>query len=487
MSFTDVEFFYFAPLVFLLHWLLPRRAAIQNLYLVVASALFYAASNWQLYGLLFAGATIDFFLMRYMRTLPKEPAFQAKRRVALITSLGCSLGALAYFKYCGFFVTSTLHLLSLLGIGSATSPAIHVLLPLGISFYTLQRVGCVLDVYWERATAPDSFITFLLFASFFPQLGAGPISRNNELLPQLSRPRRLLVDDIAEGSGAFLLGYCLKAMIAEHIGSVWVDPVFAASAGFSRLSHVLAVVGYALQVFGDFAGYSLMAIGVAKLFGITLPTNFNLPFLSRSLPELWRRWHITLNRWLFDYIFTPLTTSQGWFRSRLDMALLVTFLASGLWHGAAWTFVAWGLMHGIGMVIQRNWDERYRQLCRKDRKYVALRKSSTYALLSWAATVSFFVASLIPFRAPTGGAAARFVGELVFTPGSTTLPIRGLTLFCVGFVIVYHLLDLKGLQRVRDAFFKLPAPFRGAIYGLVVVFLLLKVPTGSGTFIYQQF
>ena len=402
-------------------------------------------------------------------------------------SLLCAFGSLGYFKYYGFFVKSVAQLLHVIGLGSGIGPAIHVILPLGISFYTLQRVGCVLDVYWDRSKAPDSYVTFLLFASFFPQLAAGPISRSNELLPQLNAARRLSADHIAEGSGAFLLGYCLKALIADNVGSAWVDPVFAASASYDRLGHLLAVIGYAIQVFGDFAGYSLMAIGFARLFGITLPTNFNYPFLSRNLPELWRRWHITLNRWLFDYIFTPLTTSRGWFRGRLDLALLVTFLASGIWHGAAWTFVTWGVMHGIGMITQRNWDERYRRLCRKDRKFVAIRKSVVYSVSSWAITITFFVASLVPFRAPTGGHAIRFVTELLFAPGDARPNLKGLPLLCAAFVVVYHLIELKRLQRIRDSFFKLPAPIRGAVYGLVVVLLLLKVPVGTGTFIYQQF
>lgn len=487
MSFTEVEFFYFGPAVFLLHWLLPRKAILQNAFLVVASAAFYSAANWRLYGLLLFGAVLDYALMHYIQRQPNDPAHLAKRRAALTLSLACSLGSLGYFKYYGFFVSSFAEFLHRLGLISGTSPALHILLPLGISFYTLQRVGCVLDVYWDRVRAPESLIEFLLFASFFPQLTAGPISRSNELLPQLSSPRHLSADHVADGAAAFLLGYFLKGLVAEHVGTAWVDPVFSSSADYGRLSHLLAVLGYAVQVFGDFAGYSLMAIGVARFFGILLPTNFNFPFLSRSVPELWRRWHITLNRWLFDYIFTPLTTSKGWFRGRLDAALLLTFLASGIWHGAAWTFVAWGVMHGLGMIIQRNWDERYRQLCRKDRKYVAWRKSTIYALAAWVLTIGFFVASLVPFRASTGAAAARFAYEMLAAPGANSLHIKGLTLLCVGFVVFYHLIELTRFQHLRERFFRLPAPIRGVVYGLVVVFLMLKVPTGSGTFIYQQF
>lgn len=487
MSFIEVEFFYFAPVVFVLHWLLPPRPRWQNVFLVITSAVFYAASSWKLYALLFSGATLDYCIVQYIEKLTGNREKQPLRRTALLLSLVVSLGSLAYFKYCGFFVDSVIQLLNSVGIGAGRNIALHVLLPLGISFYTLQRVGAVLDVYWERATIRESYLEFLLFSSFFPQLTAGPISRCSELLSQLGKPRYLTVGNVADAAGAFFMGYILKGLVAEHIGSYWVDPVFAASAEYNRLSHLVAVVGYAAQVFSDFAGYSLMAIGVAKFFGIDLPVNFNFPFLSRSLPELWRRWHITLNRWLFDYIFTPLTTSRTWFRGRLDAALMMTFIASGIWHGAAWTFVLWGLMHGIGMVVQRNWDERYRQLCRKDKKYVSIRKSAGYSAAAWALTIGFFIASLLPFRAPTAKAAGRFVREIFSQSGTQSVHIGALTLLCFSVVVAYHVLELAAFRRVRDGFFRLPSPVRGVVYGLVVAFLLLKVPTGTGTFIYQQF
>jgi alginate O-acetyltransferase complex protein AlgI len=283
------------------------------------------------------------------------------------------------------------------------------------------------------------------------------------------------------------LGLALKAWAADVIGSAWVDPVYAESARFGRAAHGLAVLGYPLQVFGDFAGYSLMAIGVARLFGITLPTNFNYPFLSKSLPELWRRWHITLNRWLFDYIFTPLTTSRGWFRGRLDLAMMVTFLASGLWHGALWTFVIWGALHGVGMVVQRHWDERYRKLCREDRKYVQLRKSTSYALAAWVLTMAFFVASLMPFRAPSTAGAIAFLQDALLAPGSERVIVSIRNTFAAVFIVAYHCLELPILQRIRDRFFALHAVVRGVVYGLAIVWLILMVPASAGTFIYQQF
>jgi D-alanyl-lipoteichoic acid acyltransferase DltB (MBOAT superfamily) len=283
------------------------------------------------------------------------------------------------------------------------------------------------------------------------------------------------------------MGYVLKGWAADSIGNDVVNPIFERSAEFGMIAHWVGVGGYALQVFGDFAGYSLMAIGVGRLFGIELPVNFNFPFLSRSLPELWRRWHITLNRWLFDYIFTPLTTSHGWFRGRFDAALMVTFLASGLWHGANWTFVLWGALHGLGMVLHRRWDEAYRGLCRANRAWVQRRRSWWYTTCAWLMTIGFFVLTLVPFRSPDISTAAAYA-ERMFAGSVGGLPPMGGNVMLAMLVFVgYHVAELKHFAWSRERFFALPAFVRGMAYGAVVVFLMIKTPIASGTFIYQQF
>jgi alginate O-acetyltransferase complex protein AlgI len=480
MSFTEVEIGFFLVPAVALYWFLPRSRLVQNVYLVVLSLIFYATWNWRLFWVLLGGVLIDYFVMR---RLDAQKAVNGARRATLAISLTYGLGTLAFFKYERFFAES----FNGLGLGIPI-PVLHTLLPLGLSFYTLQRIGLVLDVYWDRYKAPQSFLDFLLFSSFFPQLTAGPISRGHELLPQLGEPRTPQAKFFADGASSFLLGYILKGWAADVIGSTWVDPVFAHPSDFNRTSHLLATIGYPLQVFADFAGYSLMAIGVALFFGIQLPTNFDNPFLSRSLPELWRRWHITLNRWLFDYIFTPLTTSRGWFRGRLDAALLVTFLASGLWHGAAWTFIIWGLFHGLGMVAQRNWDEYYRKLCRKDRKFVARRKSSVYQILAWFLTVAFFAFTLVAFRASSMHNYFDMLLGLASREGTQAVPIGVSGAMAASFAIAgLHILGIKGVTVWRDRFFALPPIVRGLVYGFVVVFLMIRVPVSAGAFIYQQF
>lgn len=487
MSFLEVEFMLFLPLAVALHWALPRRRLVQNAYLIVVSCIFYAFWNWRLLSVLLVGTGVDFLVLRYLTRLdPSGTELSWKRRAALLASLASGLGALAFFKYEGFFAHSFNALTQSLGLGGSL-PVLNVLLPLGISFYTLQRIGYVVDVYWGQSPGPRSFVDFLLFVCFFPQLTAGPISRGGELMPQLEKPRLPSAAALADGASMILLGYVLKGWAADTIGQKWVDPVFAAHEQFGRLSHLLGMVGYAMQVFGDFAGYNLMAIGAARLFSIDLPVNFNFPFLSQSVAELWRRWHITLNRWLFEYIFTPLTTSRGWFRERYDLALLITFLASGLWHGASWTFVSWGLVQGLGMIVHRNWDERYRGLCRRDRKYVRIRQSRPYGFAAWLLTISFFVLSLIPFRASSFEQALSFARSMILGNGTRSLPYLPSVVLSALFVVGYHLLDLPGLRHWRARFFLLPAPVRGIIYGLVIGFLMAEVPVSAGTFIYQQF
>ena len=489
MSFVDVEFVFFLPVLSALYWLLPRSRVWQNGVLVAAGWVFYFTWNWKLLPLLLTGSLLDYVVARYLGRGEAQAPRRA-RLLALGVSLSWNLGALAWFKYVGFFAESFNHLMGAVGL-AASLPVLHIVLPLGISFYTLQRIGYVIDVYYGRIGACRSLLDFLVFTCFFPQLTAGPIARGAELLPQLAQPRRLQPAMLASAAGTFLLGYMLKAWIAESIGPQIVDPVFNAHAEYTVGAHWMALLGYGLQVFADFAGYSLLAIGIARFFGIELPVNFENPFLSRSLPEFWRRWHITLNRWLFDYIYNPLVSGSGWFRGRFYAALMLVFLASGLWHGAAMTFIAWGLMHGIGMCVQRGWDAWFRGLCRKDRKYVTLRKSAPYAAAAWFVTNLYFLLSLVPFRALSLPDAGRFALGLLLPTGTRTLAIPAVPavnlLLAGAFVVLLHLVELPRFKPLRTLFFRFPAPLRGMAYGLIVVYLVLFVPIGSGTFIYRQF
>jgi alginate O-acetyltransferase complex protein AlgI len=471
MSLVGVEMLFFLPLALLAYWLAPRRAGAQNLVLLALSMLFYAAFSklWLLW--LLASSLIDFVIARALAQRPRPGL--------LALSLVNGLGMLAFCKY-----------------APVISPSFQLLLPLGLSFYTLQRLGYVLDVYWGRMPAEESLLRFLCFTTFFPQITAGPIGRASELLPQYAAARELTPRRLADGGLWFLGGYLLKAFAAARLGTALVDPVWAAPADFDRFSHCLALFGFGLQVFCDFAGYSLMALAVATWFGIDLPQNFRLPFLSRSLPEFWRRWHITFNQWLFEYVFVPANTGSGWLRGRTATCLLLVFLLSGLWHGSTWPFVLWGLLQGLGMVVHFRFDQALKARTRRDRRWIGRRKHGLYALAAWFLTQVFFFATLLPFRAGSTATMAAYASGLWSPGGHRNVALEGLrssTIDALSLGIAFalpigwHLLGIAPLDRLAACFFRLPAPVRGFAYGLGIVFLLLFVPVGASTFVYRNF
>lgn len=489
MSFTSIGFLFFFPVVFLLHWALPRRARWQNAFVLAASWLFYFLWSPRLFPLIVATTAVD-----YLVTLDIEGHRADARRMrgALALSLVFNVGLLGYFKYAGFFAASLNALLSRAGLAPSL-PVLHLALPLGISFFTFQKIGYVVDVYYGRIEACRSPLRFAAFVAFFPQLAAGPIVRGDELLPQLAEPRAIDAERLRRGAGRFFLGFFKKAFVADFVAAQLVDPIFAHPDRYSAAGLGLGVLGYAMQVFCDFSGYTDMALGTARLLGIELPENFNYPFLSRSLIDFWRRWHITLNRWWFEYLYGPLTAGDGWFRGRFDAAFLLVFLVSGLWHGPRWTFVAWGLMHGVGLVVHRRWDEFYRTLCRRDRAWVARRRGAPYQVAAWALTQAFFVLSLVPFRAPTLRVAGAYAlgmlsprAGLLLPPDPPRLRTPNLAL-CAAALVLYHLVELAPMRPLRERFFAMPALARGVFYGLVAAYLMVFVPVAAGTFIYAQF
>jgi D-alanyl-lipoteichoic acid acyltransferase DltB (MBOAT superfamily) len=263
--------------------------------------------------------------------------------------------------------------------------------------------------------------------------------------------------------------------------------------GYGAGMRWLAVLAYAVQMFGDFAGYSAMAIGLGRLFALELPENFNFPFISKSMMEFWRRWHITLNTWLFDYVYGPMTMSRGWWRGHLDVGFLVVFGLCGLWHGAAWGFVAWGLLHAAALVVERRWGQFYKTLCRRDRVWVTRRRSWWYATLAWGLTQLWFVITLVPFRLHEPSALGGYLWGMLTATGDKVPPgLEGLRqwqhLAVIGlFMLLYHGLTRPTGQKLQEGFLASPVWVRGVLYGLVLIYLFIFSPLSEGTFVYADF
>ena len=339
MSFTSLSFWLFLPVVLaLFHGPCRGKLRAQNALLLVASYVFYGWWDWRFLSLIMVSTAVDFGIGRWLEST--EDLAQRKRAVAL--SLTVNLGLLAFFKYAGFFIDSWVDAWSALGV-EMHQPSLQIILPVGISFYTFQTLSYTLDIYRRQLKASDDWLEFAAYVSFFPQLVAGPIERASRLLPQLQRLRKVTEVGAWVGLRMVAWGLFKKVVIADSAAQ-YANAIFGGSEALQGPILVLGVVAFAIQIYGDFSGYSDMAIGLGRLFGLRLKSNFRFPYFSRNVAEFWRRWHISLNAWFRDYLYIPLGGSRGgqW-RSLRNVA--VVFLVSGLWHGADWKFVIWGGIH----------------------------------------------------------------------------------------------------------------------------------------------
>lgn len=487
MTPTGVAFAAFTLAVLLLYWLGPRQRAWQNGVLLLASAVFYLSWSPRWLGLLAVTTGLDFWAAQRMR---RPGLSESGQRAAFALAVVGNLAVLIWFKYAGFLIDAARIALATVGVEVGTV-ALSLSLPIGLSYYTLIRIGYLLDVRHGRIEPERSLLNFATFVWFFPQLVAGPITRARSMLPQFAAARRWGDLNLGAAAAALLLGWTLKGYVADWAGPALVDPVFADPAAFAVAAHWLAISGYAMQVFGDFAGYSLLAIGVALLFGVALPANFDRPFLSRSMPEFWRRWHISLNTWLFDYVFSPLTTGGGRLHGRIATNLIVVFMLSGIWHGARWTFVLWGLLHGLALALHEAWDGWYRAQCRRDRRWVTARKSWPYGFVAWVLTQGWFLASLILFRSANLSAAGQFARGLIDASGARIqgLDTVGLASLAGAVVLLawHHVEGLSWGGQLRTRLHALPAATLGMLVGLGICWLLVFAPLARTSFIYAQF
>lgn len=343
MFFNSLDFGLFLPIVFCIYWFVfgkSRKA--QNIFIIVASYFFYGCWDWRFLLLIAFSTGLDFFLGKEMQKSTSDK----RRKLLLRTSLVVNLGLLGFFKYFNFFVDSFVSSISLFGY-EFDGLFIDILLPVGISFYTFQTLSYSLDVYRKDIEATQDFTEFAAYVSFFPQLVAGPIERATDFLPQFQKDRRFDYSIASDGMRQILWGLFKKVLIADNAAK-FANQIFDNHETFDGPMLFIGTIFFGFQIYGDFSGYSDMAIGTAKLFGFDLRKNFSYPYFSESIQDYWRRWHISLNTWFNDYLFMPLSLK---YRTKGKVAivasLLVTFLLSGLWHGANWTYVVWGGLNGI--------------------------------------------------------------------------------------------------------------------------------------------
>ncbi len=463
MVFPSIEFAIFFPVVLALSWALMPRQHAWKAFIVVASYAFYAAADWR-FCFLLGGITL---VNQAGAVLVHRTAGERARRRIVAATVAIDLGTLGVFKYYGFFVEEVNGLLERASLGLPL-PVAAIALPVGVSFFTFQSITYVVDVH-RRLVPPASLIDAAVYISFFPHLVAGPIVRASEFLPQLARPRDPARVAVGAGVALVAVGLVKKVAVADTLAREVVDPVFAVPESYAAPDVALAAYGYAAQIYCDFSGYTDMAIGLALLLGFVFPQNFNRPYRARSFREFWRRWHMTLSRFLRDYLYIPLGGNRGG-PGRTARNLMLTMLLGGLWHGAAWGFLLWGGVHGAYLVGER-----------------ALRgRASLPAWASWALVFHGVVAAWVLFRAPDLEIAGTFFSRLV-EPGAATLwtvPAVGLILATLG----AQLLPERLGPELRARFEGLHPAALGAGLAVVVVLVSATVPSqGVPPFIYFRF
>lgn len=426
MIFSSARFFVFL-LAILAILAIPFRHELKKRILFVASCVFYAAWDYRYLALLLLVSIIDYYCAARIAATDD----QRRRRQWVTFSVVSNLAILGYFKYFNFFVGN---LNGVLAWSGYRIPAFDILLPAGISFYTFKSMSYTIDVYRRDIEPCRSLMDYATFVTFFPELIAGPIVRASIFLPQMTRRIGPTLDGVIGGASLFLIGLMKKVVIADRLAGP-IDHVFAQPALFSGHTLWLAVIGYSLQIYCDFSGYSDMAIGTAKMIGYDLPENFNMPYVASSITEFWRRWHMTLSAWLRDYVYIPLGGNrQG--EGRTYGNLMLTMLLGGLWHGASWNFVLWGGLHGCALGVHK----LYRRLV-GDRRRLPVG-------LGWAMTLCFVMLCWIPFRAPHLGDTADFIRGMFTLRGGAAFEMDAVFI-ALTLVVPAHLMGLWLASAVR--------------------------------------
>ncbi|MDH3606911.1 MAG: MBOAT family protein [Acidimicrobiia bacterium] len=474
MVFNSFEFAVFLPLVFILYWTVLRKR--QNLLLLVGSYIFYGWWDWRFLSLIVVSTFTDFYVAQ---ALAKRTEARQRRSFMLISIL-VNLGILGFFKYFNFFIDSTASALDSVGL-EPNLPTLTILLPVGISFYTFQTLGYTIDVYRGKMEPTTNWLSFAVYVAYFPQLVAGPIERARRLLPQIERVRTRLTDpELWSGIYLILLGLFRKVVIADGLAPI-VGEAFGRSESGGWLRLLLGIYAFSLQIYGDFAGYSAIARGTSRLLGIELMENFRQPYLSRNITHFWRTWHISLSTWLRDYLYITIGGNR---RGNLFTYrnLMLTMLLGGLWHGAAWTFVVWGGLHGVYLAAHRSL--RHKSPKAADDPF------TLSDLVPTIVTFHLVTLSWIFFRADSFSQAWDYLtGIVTLRGGVPDLVAAGeIMALLVPLGLLSFVIDFAQRQaRSQTAQLQWPVVSRGLAYGVMVVGLIVFTGGGTTPFIYFQF
>lgn len=484
MLFNSIDFALFLPLVFALYWIFASKSiSWQNLIIVLASYVFYGWWDWRFLSLILFSTLVDYTVGLLLLKENREK----RRKVLLWTSILVNIGLLGFFKYYNFFVANFVEAFSFFG-AKIQPNTLNIILPVGISFYTFQTLSYSIDVYRRQLEPTKNFIAFAAFVSFFPQLVAGPIERATHLLPQFYRLSTFDYTKAVDGLRQILWGLFKKMVIADTCAR-YANLIFNHSQDYNGSALALGAVFFAFQIYGDFSGYSDIAIGTARLFGYELKQNFAFPYFSRDIAEFWRRWHISLTTWFRDYVYIPIGGSRGtkWMQVR---NVFIIFLVSGFWHGANWTFLAWGFLNALYflplLLLERN---------RTHTNVVAAHRlwPNVKDLLAMGTTFVITTLAWIFFRASSIGAALSYIEGLFsrtlfslpnIKDGRNMLPIALLLVF---FILVEWLgrMDLYPLERITSFFKK--RFVRWSFYMFLIFLIFMFMETEETPFIYFQF
>jgi D-alanyl-lipoteichoic acid acyltransferase DltB (MBOAT superfamily) len=485
MLFNSFDFAIFLPIVFVLYWfVMARNLKLQNLLIVVASYVFYGWWDWRFLSLILFSTLTDYWI-----AIAMDGQNQARRKTLLWVSIFVNLGFLGFFKYYNFFVENFVAVFSL--FGKEISPnTLNIILPVGISFYTFQTLSYTIDVCKGKLQPTRDFIAFAAFVSFFPQLVAGPIERATNLLVQFQVKRHFDYNKAVDGLRQILWGFFKKMVIADNAAE-YVNMIFNSPGDYPGSVLFLGVVFFAFQIYGDFSGYSDIAIGTARLFGISLMQNFAFPYFSRDMAEFWRRWHISLSTWFRDYLYIPLGGSRGSLAMKVRNTFII-FVVSGFWHGANWTFIVWGVLNALYFLplLLANKNRTHLGVVAEERTLPSLREiwqmSSTFALtvLAW-----------VFFRAENMAHAFSYL-KGIFSKSLFTLPKEShfidtnlhplIMFFLLGIFIMFEWFGRRQQYAIEIIGLSWKRPFRYVFYYILIIFIFLFGGQAQ-EFIYFQF